>query len=99
MDFLIDQANQSEGISAEKDGDKINIFDEDGEIVEQYYNFSTESPVKKLREELGLSRAETARIFEMPIRTLEDWEYGKCIPSHWVEKLVIEKLEKMMIEK
>ncbi len=32
------------------------------------------------REEVGLSRAELSRRSSVPIRTLEDWEYGKNLP-------------------
>lgn len=92
MDFLIDQCIKNSDLHPERDGNRINIMD-DNEIVEQYYNFSTESPIKAIRVAAGLSRAETARLLEMPIRTLESWEAGVRTPAHWVEKLVIEKLE------
>lgn len=46
----------------------------------------------------GLSRAEMARRFEIPIRTLENWESGVNNPPGWAEKLIIEKLEKIKEE-
>lgn len=51
-----------------------------------------ESQIKKWRENAFLSRAEMSRRFEIPIRTLEDWEYGKSNPAVWAEKLIVEKL-------
>ena len=49
--------------------------------------------IRGKRLEAGLSRAEMSRIFEIPIRTLENWEAGTRIPPHWAEKLIIEKLQ------
>lgn len=48
--------------------------------------------IKKARENAGISRAEMSRIFEIPIRTLEDWEANRRKPAKWAEKLIIEKL-------
>ena len=33
--------------------------------------------IKEIREYSGLSRAEFSRIYDIPVRTLEDWESGK----------------------
>jgi len=33
--------------------------------------------LKELRRELGLSQAKFAERFGIPLRTLQDWEYGK----------------------
>jgi DNA-binding transcriptional regulator YiaG len=51
--------------------------------------------IKEAREQAGLSKAEMARRFEIPIRTLENWESGNRTPPPYVEKLIIEKLETM----
>jgi len=40
-----------------------------------------------------------SRLFEIPVRTLENWESGTSAPPHWAEKLIIEKLETMVKEK
>lgn len=48
--------------------------------------------IKEAREQSGLSRAEMSRQFEIPLRTLEDWESEKRTPPPYVEKLIIEKL-------
>lgn len=51
--------------------------------------------IKEAREKAGFSRAEMSRKFEIPIRTLEDWETEKRTPPPYVAKLIIEKLERM----
>ena len=33
--------------------------------------------LKELRKELGLSQAKFAERFKIPLRTVQDWEYGK----------------------
>lgn len=48
--------------------------------------------IKEARESIGMSRAEMSRVFEIPIRTLEDWDNGKRTPPPYVQKLIIEKL-------
>lgn len=48
--------------------------------------------IKEARESIGMSRAEMSRVFEIPIRTLEDWDAGKSSPPPYVAKLIIEKL-------
>lgn len=93
--FLIDQSIQNEESFPERDGDRINFVDPDGEIVMQYYNFTVDSPIKAARMEAGLSRAEMSRQFEIPIRTLENWEAGTRVPPVWAEKLIVEKLESL----
>lgn len=54
--------------------------------------------IKESRTAAGLSRAEMSRRFEIPIRTLENWESGVNQPPAWAEKLIIEKLERMAKE-
>ena len=49
--------------------------------------------IKEAREALGMSRAEMAREFGMPIRTLENWDREISSPPMWGEKLILEKLE------
>lgn len=94
-DYLQDQVIQNSEYTAkiQKDG----VFVIGGEdIVEIYCDFSAESEIKKARIEAGItSRAEMSRVFEIPIRTLENWESGVRIPPHWAEKLIIEKLEQI----
>jgi DNA-binding transcriptional regulator YiaG len=55
--------------------------------------------IKEAREQAGLSRAEMSRIFEIPIRTLEEWDAGRRTPPPYVEKLIIEKLQTISKER
>ncbi|NQK21601.1 hypothetical protein HO515_10415 [Streptococcus suis] len=41
-----------------------------------------------LAESRGCSRAEFARRFDIPVRTLEDWDSGKRVPPMYVKKLI-----------
>lgn len=42
----------------------------------------------EIRAILGISRAEFSRRYEIPIRTIEDWDAGKSNPPDWVLKLL-----------
>ena len=53
------------------------------------------SSIKEARHAAGLSQAKMAEIFEIPKRTIEDWEAGTRKPPAYVEKLIIEKLDRM----
>lgn len=57
------------------------------------------SRIKYWREAAMLTQAQMAAEFEMPKRTLENWEEGSRQPSAWVEKLIIEKLMRITEEK
>ena len=50
-----------------------------------------------LREELGLNRKEFAMEYGIPLRTIEDWEYGKRkMPSYLLRLLTYKvKLDKL----
>ncbi len=48
--------------------------------------------IKKAREDTGLSRAEMARRLGIPLRTLENWEYGKRSLPDWEEKMILDKI-------
>ena len=96
MDYLKEQVIQNSDYTADIKKDSVVVSDEfEEKIIETYFNFSAESEIKKARMEIGLSRAEMSRMFEIPIRTLEDWESGKNIPAHWAEKLILEKLDRI----
>jgi putative transcriptional regulator len=40
--------------------------------------------INEIREKSGLSRAEFGRKYEIPVRTLEDWESGRREPADYV---------------
>lgn len=43
---------------------------------------------KELRAILGVSRAEFSRRYNIPIRTLENWESGSSRPPEWAFALL-----------
>ena len=51
--------------------------------------------IKDARIAAGLSQKKMSQILEIPVRTIQDWEGGKRQPPVYVEKLIIEKLEKL----
>jgi DNA-binding XRE family transcriptional regulator len=51
-----------------------------------------ESKIKEARLRAGLSRADMSKQFDIPARTLEDWESGRRKPPAYVEKLIVDKL-------
>ena len=48
--------------------------------------------LKEARKAAGLSQAEMSSMFEIPKRTIENWEAGLRNPPVYVEKLIVEKL-------
>ena len=44
--------------------------------------------IERIRSILGVSRAEFGRRYNIPIRTLEDWEWGKNKPPAYVVQLL-----------
>lgn len=55
--------------------------------------------IKEARKRAGLSQAKMSELFEIPRRTIEDWDRGAASPPHWAELLIIEKLNKIAEEK
>lgn len=94
-DYLRDQVIQNSEYTADIEKDRVTVTDDEGEAVESYYGFCCTCAIQEARTEAGLSRAEMSRVFEIPVRTLESWEFGKRLPAHWAEKLILEKLEGM----
>lgn len=50
--------------------------------------------IKEIRERAGMSRAEFSRKYDIPVRTLENWESGSRKCSPYIEKL----LERVVVE-
>ena len=50
--------------------------------------------IKEMREYLNVSRAEFSRRYNIPVRTLEDWESEKRNPPEYVISL----LERVVLE-
>ena len=57
------------------------------------------SDIKTLREKYNLSRKQFTEIFEIPYRTLQDWELGNRKCPEYLLKLIEYKLIKEQIEK
>jgi putative transcriptional regulator len=41
----------------------------------------TEIDIRALREKLGLSQSEFADRYQIALRTLQQWEQGRCVPD------------------
>ena len=50
------------------------------------------NPIKEARKAAGLTQQQMSDIFEIPKRTIEEWDRGNNYPRPWVEKLLLEKL-------
>ena len=48
--------------------------------------------IKEARIAAGLTQKQMSDLFDIPLRTIENWEGGKSTPPPYVEKLIIEKL-------
>ncbi len=55
--------------------------------------------LKEARTCAGLTQAEMSEKFEIPKRTIENWEAGKRKCPVYVEKLIVEKLEEIIMTK
>ena len=47
-----------------------------------------ENKIKAIRAKTGLSQAKFAEIYEIPRRTIENWEDGKRVPPEYVVNLL-----------
>lgn len=52
--------------------------------------------IKELRKELNWTQKDLSDNLGIPKRTLEDWENDRRTPPIYVEKLIIEKLERIL---
>lgn len=44
--------------------------------------------IKELREEFGLSRPQFSALTGIPLRTIENWEYGNRETSDWLMPMI-----------
>ena len=51
--------------------------------------------IREARIAAGLTQRKMSELLEIPLRTIEDWERGRSKPPIYVEKLVVEKLNRM----
>lgn len=53
--------------------------------------------IREARLNAGLTQQRMSEVFEIPKRTIENWEAGKRNPPAYVEKLIIRELERIAI--
>lgn len=51
--------------------------------------------IRECRKSAGLTQKQFSELFEIPIDVVKSWDSGRRNPPMWVEKLIIEKLERM----
>ena len=49
--------------------------------------------IKKIRERLNMTQREFAEYFEIPIRTIQEWEQERCKPPVYVIKMIEKIIE------
>ncbi len=49
--------------------------------------------IREARKSAGLTQKDIYEWLSIPIRTIQDWEYGVNKPSDWVTNLIIQKIE------
>jgi DNA-binding transcriptional regulator YiaG len=54
--------------------------------------------IKEARKAAGLTQKQMSDLFEIPQRTIEAWEAGDRTPTPYVDKLIVEKLERLASE-
>lgn len=51
--------------------------------------------IKEARLAAGLTQQKMSDIMGIPKRTIENWETGQRTPSEWIERLVVDELERI----
>ena len=54
--------------------------------------------IKEARISARLTQQQMSDLLEIPKRTIEEWERGTRTPPGYVEKLIVEKLNKISLE-
>lgn len=57
-------------------------------ILTDIYNMSNQS-LTEIREGVGLSRAEFSRMYKIPVRTIENWEYDISKLNEYINMFLI----------
>lgn len=50
--------------------------------------------IKRIRQKTGMNRKQFAEYFNIPYRTVEDWEAGKARCAPYLVELIVYKLDK-----
>lgn len=69
--------------------DWMDDFDESqlGPMLQEIYYLATHS-LSEIRDQRKLSRAKFCRMFNIPIRTVENWDYGKAEMPDYLKILI-----------
>lgn len=52
-----------------------------------------DSKIKQARLEAGLTQKDMSVIYNVPVRTLQNWESGRSQPPIWAENLILKALK------
>lgn len=77
--------------------DRIDILSNNRDVIDEEMTITIKSlhcDIKELREKTGMNRKEFANYFEIPYRTVEDWENKKSTCSSYLYKLLEEKINR-----
>ena len=88
-------------------GDKCRFYYKDNDFesfeamlyVYNHEDYLPKMTIQHLREQAGFTRAEFARKFEIPLRTVENWETGKRQCPIYTENLIKNALFNLMAQK
>lgn len=58
-----------------------------------------ENAVKEIRESAGLTRIELCALYNIPYRTLQNWENGVRLPPEWLPLILQDALAQKFPEK
>jgi len=58
------------------------------DFVREVHSVDTAEEIKNLRDEMGMNRKEFCEYFEIPYRTVTDWEAGKRNMPEYVYRLM-----------
>jgi len=51
--------------------------------------------IEEARTAINMTRSDMSAYFDIPVRTIEDWDAGKRKPAPWAEKLILERLDSL----
>ena len=66
----------------------VNVIEFDFEKWKESLN-----PIRKARENAGMTIKELSNLLGAPYRTVQDWNSGKRKPPSWLQNLIVEKIQ------
>ena len=58
-----------------------------------------EVSIAEIRKSTGMSQSEFAKFFDIPVRTLQDWEQGRRVPPPYVPGMMLRILKHEFVGK